>query len=109
MKDYFCYILLLLYFFSKGQSYHKEGYIEESKDPTTIGFSKSVNSEMKNFLYNCESVDILNNKFEKEFAINGTSFISILPNRVAPRIDLIVENGDNIKMNITKKEGEFEV
>lgn len=99
--------LLLSIIKSYSQNIEFEGSIDGSKDSTKIWFNKSIDTNFSNYFFNCEFATIKNNSFKKTFYLNGSGVIMINPSNYSPKVKLIVNTGDKIKIHIKRDKNNF--
>ncbi len=100
-------IILLTSTITIAQNLEIEGFVEDAKDSTIIWFNKTVNDDYKNYLNNSDSAVLKNHLFKKSFNIKGTGFLTTNPNPYMTGLQLIVEEGNKIKVNSRRENGEF--
>lgn len=109
MKKIFLLAGLIVMIKSYSQNIEVEGSIAEAKDSAKIWFNKSINADFSNYFYNCESAMIKKGTFKKTFVLNGSGVIMLNGSNYSPKIKLIVNSNDKIKIDIKKEQNGYNV
>lgn len=78
------------------------GYIDGAKDSSEIWFCRSIDGNPINYCGMYDRVVIKNKRFEKVMYVTNTSIINIMPSEYSPKISIICEKGDLIKLGVVQ-------
>lgn len=101
--------LLLLSFIGFSQNIQLEFFFENVKDSTKISFNKPIDSNYKNYFYNCEVGFTDNNYLKKTLNLDESGVIMINPGMSTPKIYLILSKGNKIKINLKRDNNNFKI